>query len=383
MAEPQVKTYRYPLADGRTLVLEGPTEPTEAQVAAVAQAQGVTLKKAGALAEPPPAPAPAPAPGPPEPSMLASLLDRARAAPGVVAETGLGVASGVAKKAGQMAAGAGEMVHQIPGVTALVDKLYGTPGLSEQAFKTARDVTEPTTPEERFGSAATEIASYLYSPSTAGTGALGRMLIPAASGALVTGARTGGDPLAMARTGVAGAAGGAAAQALAPLARLVRSRALRPLADRMTAERAGPDIDTPDWIQKGVEKRRELATLAGQHGITGGKGDIARIEGARPFLQRRLSAIHNELDPSKRSLSHLWSVLTAGSMALPVLAPSPGSLAVALPLMATSLAQKAPGYLAAGVEKGGASLAALARLLAGMSEDTESDPLEQEVLRRQ
>lgn len=61
------------------------------------------------------------------------------------------VAAGVAKGAAHTALDLGQAVHLIPGVTPMVDKLYGTPGLSDEAFTQARAQTSYTNPAQMVG----------------------------------------------------------------------------------------------------------------------------------------------------------------------------------------------------------------------------------------
>lgn len=63
-------------------------------------------------------------------------------------DTAKDVAIGFAKGAGDTAVGLGSLVHKIPGVTSAVDALYGTPGLSDNAFKVAdQELTATNTPQ--------------------------------------------------------------------------------------------------------------------------------------------------------------------------------------------------------------------------------------------
>lgn len=65
---------------------------------------------------------------------------------------------GAAKGAAHTAIDLGSAVHMIPGVSKAVDTLYGTPGLSQQAFPQARQDTAYSNPTQQLGGAAETIA---------------------------------------------------------------------------------------------------------------------------------------------------------------------------------------------------------------------------------
>ena len=107
------------------------TPPNDADLAEVftaARRQTVT----------PPAPAPEPAVGAVD--RLSALLSGAK-------DVGVGMAKGAAGSV----VGLGGLVHQIPGVSAAVDRLYGTPGLSENAFAVADKELEATNTPQMVG----------------------------------------------------------------------------------------------------------------------------------------------------------------------------------------------------------------------------------------
>lgn len=69
--------------------------------------------------------------------------------------------------------GLGNLVHQIPGVTQAVDTLYGTPGVSEQAFAEAQQATTPQNSAQATGKAVGDIAQYFVPSSGAAKVATG------------------------------------------------------------------------------------------------------------------------------------------------------------------------------------------------------------------
>ena len=66
-------------------------------------------------------------------------------------DTAEDVAKGFAKGAARTVLGAGELVNMIPGVQSTVDRLYGQPGLSAQAFKEAHQATAATNTPQMVG----------------------------------------------------------------------------------------------------------------------------------------------------------------------------------------------------------------------------------------
>ncbi len=75
----------------------------------------------------------------------------AAAPPRTWGDTALDVAKGVAKGAAGTVLGAGELVGMIPGVRPAIDALYGQPGISEQAFREARQATTATNAPQMVG----------------------------------------------------------------------------------------------------------------------------------------------------------------------------------------------------------------------------------------
>jgi Transglycosylase SLT domain len=81
--------------------------------------------------------------------------------PDQLLQTGKELVGGAAKQAVAGASKLGEQLHRIPGVTSAVDWAYGTPGLSEHAFKSVRDETQLSTPTEKVGAAGEQIGEAL------------------------------------------------------------------------------------------------------------------------------------------------------------------------------------------------------------------------------
>jgi hypothetical protein len=90
----------------------------------------------------------------------------------------LDLAIGAVKGAAHTAIDAGSLIQAIPGVSTAVDALYGTPGLSKNAFPAAREATAYSNPVQMAGGAAET---------------LGEMAVPvgAAADALPSAARAG------------------------------------------------------------------------------------------------------------------------------------------------------------------------------------------------
>jgi hypothetical protein len=78
---------------------------------------------------------------------------------------------GAVKGAAHTAIDLGSAVHMIPGVSTLVDKAYGTPGLSQAAFPAAREATAYSNPTQQLGGAAETVAEMAV-PVDAGVQAL-------------------------------------------------------------------------------------------------------------------------------------------------------------------------------------------------------------------
>ena len=125
----------------------GAQPPTDADMADVFRAARTQA--------PPPTPEPTGAV-----DRLSSLLSGAK-------DVGIGMLKG----AGDTALGLGQLVHQIPGVSGAVDRLYGAPGLSNQAFQVYDKELEATNPAQMVGKGVEFLAEAAI-PVTAGVKAL-------------------------------------------------------------------------------------------------------------------------------------------------------------------------------------------------------------------
>lgn len=170
--------YTYETADGRVLVLEGDTQPSDQDVEQAAKQAGVSL----ALADTSPAAQTSPNPSPvtspePQPGMIDQMLS-----------TGKDVLTGAAKGVGEGILGAGKMVQKVPGVTALTDTLYGVPGISENAMNEGSKLMESSNTAQSVGKVGERVGE-LFVPGM-GEEQLGRAMsqgvfsrIPSAMGA--------------------------------------------------------------------------------------------------------------------------------------------------------------------------------------------------------
>lgn len=96
---------------------------------------------------------------------------------------------GAVKGMGDTFTGLGELVHKIPGVSGLVDALYGTPGLSEHAFPEQRKLNQPTNTMQAIGKTGEQIAEFFIPTSAASRGA--KIATEATKSGLLTTAQTG------------------------------------------------------------------------------------------------------------------------------------------------------------------------------------------------
>lgn len=155
------------------------------------------------------------------------------------------VATGITQGIGRTLTGLGELVHKVPGVSAAVDSVYGTPGLSKQAFPIARAGLAPQNTGQAIGQGAEQIAEF-FIPATAvtkirtaaqtGRGFLDALLgagLEAGSAAAVQTAQQGGTQ------GTAGTAGFAAG---ASLAAPVVGKGLKFLGDRIEMSLVKPSV---------------------------------------------------------------------------------------------------------------------------------------------
>jgi hypothetical protein len=218
-------------------------------------------------------------------------LDKERALAHIAGD----LATGAVKGAGQTAANLGRLIHKVPGVSAAVDELYGTPGLSGHSFDEADKVLEPANAAERVGKVGEQIAEVAI-PSrmvSSAAGAVATRLAPrlapivgetAASvipRAVVEGAGTaaltaaqGGDPRVGAVIGGAIPVVGKAIQSVAPVLRESAAKkvvqALGPTKERY---KAMAEKLTPEILRRGLGGSREslvakaadtLETVGGQ-----------------------------------------------------------------------------------------------------------------------
>jgi len=130
------RTYEITAPDGRMLEITGDRVPTEAELREIFARTAPSTTAASA----PPAP---PTPAASDAGVLGNL------------------AIGALKGAGHTVMSLGELVHQVPGFSAGLDALYGTPGLSQTAFAAAHEAVTPTTPAQRVGKVAEQIAEVI------------------------------------------------------------------------------------------------------------------------------------------------------------------------------------------------------------------------------
>lgn len=112
---------------------------------------------------------------------------------------------GALKGGGETAINLGQMLHKIPGVSSLVDSLYGQEGLSNVAFDEARKVTQPTNTAQRIGKGVEQFAELMVpaakvGQATRGLGVGARMLAEGVAGAGMNAAQ-GASPTAGAVVG--------------------------------------------------------------------------------------------------------------------------------------------------------------------------------------
>lgn len=81
------------------------------------------------------------------------------------------VAIGAAKGLANTVVGLGEMVHYVPGVSRVVDSIYGTPGLSSRSFDETRRELAPTNTAQRVGFAAEQLGEFFVPGATVGRAA--------------------------------------------------------------------------------------------------------------------------------------------------------------------------------------------------------------------
>lgn len=279
--------------------------------------------------------------------------------PGVLAGLGIGAAKGV----GDAAIGAGEMVHKIPGVRPAVDALYEGrvnwtgnplteplirprtgPSLSEQAFKEGHSAMAPTSTSQAVGKFGADVGMMALAPTSSVPAAI-------AGNALLAGTQTGGDPKAMAASALMSGAAQGAGKVLSTAGKHIQGTEAARVAGTRTAQAAkaaGESINDPLWMQARGINTQKYGELIRQYGLTGGKKDVDIIMKAPANQQEVLSALSNQLG-KPRQLSHIWSLLAAGSAALG--AVNPMNLGIAIPLAAEGIISKYPGQSAALMQK--------------------------------
>lgn len=170
----------------------------------------------------------------------------------VIGDLAIGVTQGI----GNTLVGMGEMVHKIPGVSQAVDALYGTPGLSKQAFQTAREGVKPQNTTQAIGQGVEQIGEFFL--PTGATGKVAKAAEVAKAGLLGT-AQTGSTGQGAASAAIQAAAGPVSsvlargAVALKDSAERSVVRALGPTKEwaKATAEKIAPDM-----IERGVRGTR-------------------------------------------------------------------------------------------------------------------------------
>lgn len=222
----------------------------------------------------------APAAAVPAPVAPVSALDDAGSVLG-------NLAVGAVKGAGQTAINLGQLVHRVPGVTTAIDALYGTPGLSEQAFREAHQAVTATTPAQTVGKIGEQIGEVLI-PSrlitAAGTKAVTTLaprlapvvgetaakLLPRAGIEALGGGgialAQGGDPRVGAALGAVLPTAGAAVRELAPgLKADAAKKVMQALGPTKERYKAIAERLTPEILKRGLGGSREaLQTQASE-----------------------------------------------------------------------------------------------------------------------
>lgn len=196
---------------------------------------------------------------------------------------------GAGKGALQTATRLGRLVHKIPGVSAGMDAVLGTPGISDAAFADADARLAPQGVAQHIGKGAEQIAEVVLpgkaiTAAGAGLGLAGRMGVEAAAGAGMSAAQ-GGNPIAGAVGGAAIPAIGAGIRAAVP--------ALKEQAAKQVVQALGPTKErfkamaerlTPGILQRGLRGSREqLQAHAADAAQTAGAAvdDAIQLYGSR------------------------------------------------------------------------------------------------------
>ena len=318
------------------------------------------------------------------PGMLSGLKNVVQGVPGTIS----GMLRGVDKAALGAASGAGEMVHKIPGVSSAVDALFGTPGLSKNAFAEARRATAPQGVAEKVGKFAGDVGMMAVAPE-AGPGAslLKTALTSGAGSAAMTGVQTGGRVPAMAASGALGAAAPLVGKGLEKVAGSIRTGQAAPVAAARTAKAAkaaGESMNDPKWMAAAGINKQEFTDLIKKFGLTGGEDDLAIIQAAPAHRQEVLSALSNQLSNfgKGRPFGHTWSLLQAASLLGGAATGHPlEGAGIALPLAAMGVAHKFPGQTAKALSAAAPAVEGAVRGVGGAA-ITELTPMEQELLKR-
>lgn len=289
--------YSYALSNGKSLVLEGDTQPTDEEIESIAHEQGVFLQ---------------PADGAQGGDLL---VDNVKNLAGVVGD----VAAGAAKKFGEGATGVGRLLHKIPGFSEGVDALYekaGVPGVDSghdfgerrlsdlvtdqpPASAESRLGLEPTNTAQKIGGVAEQALEYAVGGGAA-RGAATRLapaaihaVIPAAIAEGATGASIaalhGDNPTTAgamsAAIPIVGAAGSAIANASKGAAsRFVRA-AIKPTVTEMkqTAGASQIGIDkVADRLAQFIIDKRITTPERAQAIINEAENEIQMLVGATP-----------------------------------------------------------------------------------------------------
>lgn len=183
---------------------------------------------------------------------------------------------GVEKSAVGAFTGLGELVHQIPGVTTAVDALYGTPGLSKQAFTEANQSTTAQNTGEAVGKFAGDVGQ-MFVPVEGMAGKLAK--VPEIVKSAVLGAsQSEGSPEAGIASGVITAAipGG---KTIGKVAGLIRESAEASMARALGATK-----------EKLKDEAAKLAPQMLERGIGGTR------RGMRELAKRSAEIVGNQLD---------------------------------------------------------------------------------------
>jgi hypothetical protein len=253
----------------------------------------------------PPRGAPAPIPNgwDDEHPNLAPLADAA----GSVAGFGRGILKGAASTALNL----GELVHKIPGVREGVDALYGTPGLSAQAFGEGHRDAEAHGTAENIGKFGEQFAELAVPSSLVGEAAtkaaalfpraplLARMAVEAAGGAGMSAAQ-GGDATTGAAFGAAmpavGAGLGAARDFLKDSAVHKMSQALLEGGGTQRVKAIAGRI-IPDVIKRGIRGSREEI--------------LQQAEAGTKDFGQQIGDLIDNIGPDRFHSKHIWLQLEA------------------------------------------------------------------------